>query len=247
VALCQPQGRQVARSIAVEALAGEGKNHPRREDAIFLHQHRPVMERRVAGKDIEQQFHGKARVNVDARVEKIFGPKVVAQIQHDQRSAARLGKQAGGLGEHGHRTAHQLILATVGEERAQITRSEEFHETPQFALPEDGEGEAAGQHEGIDELGGEGQGDEALNKPGQGHQQEVAPKQPEGPGVLEAPEEQNAKQRGKKNIQQKENEIPVLKPKNHNEACFLCSFQRYKICNLEVAKILGSRFIGGSC
>ena len=92
----------MASAVAIDPLAREGQDHSGGHDPVGLHQHGPIVERRVGGKQVEQQVHGQLGIEINAGVEKILGPQITAQVHHDQAAAAGLGKAPGGLAEYGH-------------------------------------------------------------------------------------------------------------------------------------------------
>ena len=133
------------------------------------------MQRRVSGEQVEQQIHRQLGVEANAGIQEIFGAQVAAQIHHDQATPAGLGKTAGSLTQNRHRSRPQLILAAAAKQNSDAAGAKQLHQPAQLPLPENRQGEAAGQHQGINKLAGERQVGVALHHPGQGHQQQITP------------------------------------------------------------------------
>ena len=204
----------MAGTESVRTLPGEGQDHPGGHHPVLLHQHGAVVERGISREEIQEQVHRKARIEMDAGIEEILRPQVAAHIQHHQRPTPGLGQPPGRLGEGAHGSGGELIATPISKQHPESTGAEQFHQPAQIALPQDRQGQAAGQHESIDQLAGEGKGRIALHHPGQGHQKEITPQQPEGAGFLDPPEQKDADGSGKSNICQQQQEIPGGLP-NH--------------------------------
>ena len=154
------------------------------------------MQRRVSGEQVEQQIHRQLGVEDNAGIQEVFGTQVAAQIHHDQAAAASLGKPAGSLTQNRHRSRSQLVLAAAAKQNPDAAGAQQLHQPAQLPLPENRQGEAAGQHQGINKLASERQVGVALHHPGQGHQQQIAPQQPQGAGLGDPAEHNHAQTEG---------------------------------------------------
>ena len=65
------------------------------------------------------------------------------------------------------RARNQLVPAPVGPKHTQTPGAQQFHQSAQLALPENRQGQTAGQHKGIEQFAGQRQGHEPLDQPGQ--------------------------------------------------------------------------------
>ena len=183
----------MAGAEAVETLARDRQDHPRREDAVAFHQEGAVMEGRVGGEQVQDQVHRQLGIEGDAGIEEVFGPQVTAEVEHDQATPAQLGELPRRLRQHRHSPGGQLVGPLAAKQHIEAAGAEQLHQPAQISLPKDRQGQAAGQHQRIHQLAGEGQVGVALHHPGQGHQQQVAPQQPEGSGFLNPGQEHQAK------------------------------------------------------
>ena len=147
----------------------------------------------VGPEQIDQQLATEQGINGDPWIEKVFRPQITAEVEHDQGSTPLLRQASGRFGDLGNGAGPGAEFTLgVADQHSQSTGAEQLHQSPQFPLPEDGQGEGAGQNEGIDQLGGQGQIGVALHKPRQGHQKEVAPQQPQRPGFIDPGKQQEA-------------------------------------------------------
>ena len=192
-------------AIAVQTLPGEGQDHPRRHDSVGLHQHSPVVQRRIGRKQIEQQIHGKLGIQSNPRIEKVLRPQVTAEVHHDQASAPGLGEATSRFTEHRHRARGQLVALAVAEENAQPACAQQLHQPAQFPLPQNRQRQTAGQDKRVHQIGGKRQVGVALHKPGHRHEQQIAPQQPEGAGLGNPAENQHPQACGTQQVEQQSN------------------------------------------
>ena len=151
------------------------------------------MQGRIGGEQVQDQVDRQLGIEGDAGIEEVFWPQVTAEVEHDQAAAPQLGELSRRLRQHRHGSGGQLVGSLAAKQHIEAAGAEQLHQPAQISLPEDRQGQAAGQHQRIHQLAGEGQVGVALHHPGQGHQEQVAPQQPEGAGFLHPGQEHQAK------------------------------------------------------
>jgi len=158
------------------ALAGEGKNHTRRNDAVSFHHHSTVVERGIRGEQIEQEFTAQLGIDAHPWVEKIFGPQITAKVDNNQGPTTALGETTGGVGELCHGASFDPQLAGgIGQQHPQPPGPQQLHQATQFPLPENRQRQRASQHKGFDQRSRERKQLKALERPSQGDQEQVTP------------------------------------------------------------------------